>query len=319
MEPFYQLSRLEGAIAENSLTLDYRASINIVASINALCKGHYLVWWSGLVSLAILFIAPLASEAVFIGFAGSATCTGTSKRVGCLLPTLSVFPPAARAVEGILAFVVIMTLGLAIAIRGRNSGACANPFSVAGLATLFQDPSLIEKFRQIQSYSPNSREIANALQGSRYRVGGYVELDRTTRNGMHLLSPRSNPFTGFFHSLRHAHFFNAYISVVAILCEPLIFCLANVPFKPGHSFIGYTVATWLAVAILLMMLFGVAWKLCRKDANGADAARRPDTIAGVLVQICGSHMLGDFAGMAELDEKRRNRTVMGMGKKVCYG
>ena len=125
-----------------------------------------------------------------------------------------------------------------------------------------------------------------------------MELYRQLRSGSALprnsilVSSCSQPFTGLFHSLRRAHYFNAYIALVAILNEPLIVCLANVPFKPGHAFEAYTVATWLSVAILLMMLAGLIWKLCRWDT--VDVKRRPGTIAANLVQICGSHMLVDF-------------------------
>ncbi len=58
-----------------------------------------------------------------------------------------------------------------------------------------------------------------------------------------LLAPGSNPFTSSFRSLAHSHFFNAYISLVAILCEALIVALANVPFKLGTAFKAYIAAT----------------------------------------------------------------------------
>ena len=117
-EPFSQRSRSEGSRAEHSMTLDYVTSINVIAIFNSMRNGHHLVWWSGLVSLKILFMAPLASETIFISTTG--VCTATSGWADCF-PTLSIFPPAARALQGILAFVTIMTLALAIALwRRRN-------------------------------------------------------------------------------------------------------------------------------------------------------------------------------------------------------
>jgi len=68
MEPFYQLQRSNGALAADSLCLRYRSSINVVSTLSAIRNGHFIVWWSGLLSLVVLFLAPLASEAVFIGF-----------------------------------------------------------------------------------------------------------------------------------------------------------------------------------------------------------------------------------------------------------
>lgn len=111
--------------------------------------------------------------------------------------------------------------------------------------------------------------------------------------------------------------FNAYISLVAILCEPLTICLANIPFKPGTAFIAYTVATWLSTVILALMLIGIVWKLSRKGV--ADSIHRPDTIAGVLVRLCGSHMLYEFSGMAQLTKSARNRAVGTWGKRYSMG
>lgn len=89
MEPLYQLQQPDGVKAENSIALDYSASINIVATFNAIRKGHFLVWWSGLVSLVVLVIAPLSSESVFIAFDGEYTAT-TGREASS--PSLSVSP-----------------------------------------------------------------------------------------------------------------------------------------------------------------------------------------------------------------------------------
>ena len=132
-----------------------------------------------------------------------------------------------------------------------------------------------------------------------------------------LLAPYSNPFTGFFHSISHGHYFNSYISLVAVLCEPLIVALANIPFKPGTAYKAYQVATWISVLILVMMLVGIIWFLCRKKTPGM--IRRPDTIVDVLLYICGSHMLGDFRGMAQLDRRTRDGIVRDWDKRYAMG
>ena len=188
MEPFHQLSRSNGSTAEDSMTLDYLASINVIAIFNALRKGHYVVWWAGLISLVVLLIPPLASETIFISTTGD--CSATAGREHCF-PQLSVFPPAARAVEGILSFIALMTLALIITTLRRRSGVYANPMSITSLATLFQHQSLIEKFRHIHGVSPNAKQLKQALQGSLYRLGVYIEVDGSTRYGLHLLESRS--------------------------------------------------------------------------------------------------------------------------------
>jgi len=64
IDPFYQMQRANGASAANSLMSDYKASISVVATMNAMSKGHFLVWGSGLLSLITLSLSPLASETV---------------------------------------------------------------------------------------------------------------------------------------------------------------------------------------------------------------------------------------------------------------
>ena len=154
-------------------------------------KRHYLVWWSGIISLIILLLPPLASETVFIGFVGQGRCTATSGRDACI-PELSVFPVAARVVQGILAFVALMTFALAIAVLQRKSGVYANPLSIAGLASLFQDQRHIEDFRRLNPYA-TPKELRNSLRSNRYRVGTYGEVDGSTSYGMTLVHTNALP------------------------------------------------------------------------------------------------------------------------------
>ena len=456
-----------GALAEDSIAIEYKASINVNAMWIAIRKRHHMVWCSGLLSLIVLVVTPLASETVFIGFVGEGRCTATSGRQACT-PQLSVYPVAARILQGILAFMVVLASALAIASSRRRTGVYANPSSIAGIATLFQDQRLIEDFRWLNPYAPSPKDIRLALQGNKYCVGTYNEvvndssygisvirnnseprqsrgtsshrgkkytsiavnadkehpsakLKKTSSNPwLHpatvvvfalfvvglatlvlyynrmggdtgferfmdgntfgvsflfmafgvvlkmywnliddgtwslffallqpyeyshsepeicamepyrqllranakandsiLLAPNSNPFTGFFHSLSLGHFFNAYISLVAILCEPLIVALANIPFNPGTAYKTYVGATWVTVSVLLLMLIGIAWLLCRNKMPGM--MRRPDTIAAVMLSLCGSHMLEDFAGMATMGRGERDRIVERRGRRYAMG
>ncbi|KAL8792874.1 MAG: hypothetical protein Q9195_004516 [Heterodermia aff. obscurata] len=471
MEPFYQLQELQGVPASKSLLLDYKSSINVIATFNAMRRGHFAVWWSGLISLAILLLAPLASEAVFIGFIGQGVCTATSGRSACTTPRLSVYPVAARAIQGILAVVIVLTLALIIAISRRKSGVYANPLSIASIATLFQNQYLIEEIRRLNPFTLDPKLLKAALEGQRYRLGSYKEMDGDHSYGLMvcqssifirdgdglvqshdgkkyasvavtglddnphprhhakskmmsstvfihpiavviygilvaglevlvlyynqtggdtaferfmdsnsfgvsflftavgvgvklywtllddgktiasrqrhlplthdaeiramepyrqllhgsapasdsiLLAPHSNPFTGLFYSLRNGHYFNAYISFVAVLCEPLIVALANIPFKPALAFIAYRICTYISIGILSLMLIGIAWMLCRKRTPGL-STDRPKNLAEVMVALCGSHMLEDFTGMSTFEKKERDGIIKGWGKGYSMG
>ena len=183
IEPFYQLQQSQGVSASKSLLLDYKSSINVIVTVNAMRGGHFSVWSSGLISLAILLLAPLASEAVFIGFIGQGVCTATSGRSACT-PRLSVYPIAARAIQGILAFVAVLTLVLIIAISRRKSGVYANPLSIASIATLFQNPYFIEEIRRLNSFTLDPKTLKAALEGQSYRIGFYKETDEGYAYGL---------------------------------------------------------------------------------------------------------------------------------------
>ncbi|KAL9634320.1 MAG: hypothetical protein Q9204_003047 [Flavoplaca sp. TL-2023a] len=183
MEPFYQLADPQGALARDSLCLDYRASLNVVTTLKAGLRGHFVVLWAGICSIAVLALPPLASETVFIGFVGEGRCTATSSRDVCH-PQLSVYPVAARAVQGILSLVAVLTICIAITNSRRKSGVYANPLSIAGIATLFQNPTLIDEFRQLDSDGFDSKTLEAQLQGNRYRLDHFQHRDGSTDYGI---------------------------------------------------------------------------------------------------------------------------------------
>lgn len=131
-----------------------------------------------------------------------------------------------------------------------------------------------------------------------------------------LLSPQSNPFTDLFHSLQTSHYFNAYTSFVAILCEPLIVALANTQFKPGLAFVAYHSCTYITISVLNMLLIGIAWTLCRKKTP---AFRRPETLADMIIALCGSRMLADFKGISTLDTREGDPIIGSWGKRYAMG
>ena len=466
MEPFYQLANPQGALARDSICLDYRAYVNVVSTVKAGLRGHFVVLWAGLCSIAVLALAPLASETVFIGFVGEGRCTATSSRDACH-PQLSVYPVAARAVQGILSLVAVLTICIAITISRRNSGVYANPSSIAGIATLFQNQTLIDEFRQLDPDGFGSRRLEAQLQGNRYRLGyfqhrcgsmdygimrhteassysddtehksqygrsadpnknstyttvsvtpveaeptqprkpkfdcflhsattvafavfvsglltlvvyynqtggdtgferfmnsqtfgvaflfsavgvmlkmycGVVDDDLRATNPHHLLllatsssasaaatesilaSPPSNPFVGIVYSLSRMSWLPGSLSIVAVLTEPLIVALANIPFHPGTAYVAYLVSTYITIGVLSIMLLGLFGVLGRQRVNGelvrrGTEAARERTVGRVMGLVCGSSMLSEFRGLAGLDEKSRDEVVQGWGRGYRMG
>lgn len=213
IEPFYQMQQANGASAADSVISGYKASMSVVATMTAMFRGHFLVWGSGLLSLITLSLSPLASETVFIGFDGH--CTALSGRQACS-PYLSVYPLAARVIQGILIFVAIITLALAIDIWHKSSGIYADPWSIAGLATLLQNRRLIDLFRRLDRSIDKPWALKAALQSHRYQIASYEEVDGEIRYGIvicrsNILSQDSNVRTSFHNGSKYAA---AYTDVV---------------------------------------------------------------------------------------------------------
>ena len=201
MEPFYQLSSPSGARADKSLALTYRASINVVSTIQAIGNGHYLVWWSGLLSLVALVLAPLSSETIFIAYLGVGECDPLKSRANCI-PQVSVYPVAARVVQAVLSFMAVLCFGLIIVLQRKKSGIYTNPLSIASLAALFQDAKVIDDFRRMEGYyPPEAKDLRKSLKGQVYKVGEYTDSLGNAQYGLHSLTP-STYATGIDNGMR---------------------------------------------------------------------------------------------------------------------
>jgi len=65
-----------------------------------------------------------------------------------------------------------------------------------------------------------------------------------------------------------------------------------------------------------MMLVGITSMLCRKKTR---AFRRPETLADMMIALCGSRMLADFKGLSALDRRERDAVVGDWGKRFAMG
>lgn len=178
MEPFYQLQKEGGALAEHSLCLDYSTSLLITTPFKSVFRGHFMVFWSSLISIAVLTLAPLSSEAYFVSLSG---------QCGPNLPpcraTWGVYVLLARMIEGILAFIAVLVALLILFGFRRKSGVYSEPLSIAGLASLFHNSPLLRGFREIDSRVSN-KQLAEILAGKRYGISSFATSYRTHSHGI---------------------------------------------------------------------------------------------------------------------------------------
>jgi hypothetical protein len=172
-EPFYQLARSEGATAYHSLCVDYSSAIPSKTLFTALVRGHWVLVLTSALLFSASLLAPLASETIFIGLTGSCTSSDAGSKCGA---TLSVSPVVARVTEALLGIMAVLTLLVIVATHKRYFTGFSDPRSIAGLATLFQRPDVLEDFRRARLFSSN-KEFHKNIASYRYRITHYQDDD----------------------------------------------------------------------------------------------------------------------------------------------
>ncbi|KAG9231653.1 hypothetical protein BJ875DRAFT_486826 [Amylocarpus encephaloides] len=179
MEPFYQLNRRGGALGKNSLCLDYSTSYLITTPFKAISRGHYIPFWSSLINIAVLILAPISSEAFAVAVYGEC---GTNS-VGPCHAFWGIYPAHARGIQGILGFIAILIICLVAFSYPRSSEVYSEPLSIGGLSVLLAKSPLLKNLRQIDSMIP-SKELQQLMAGGRFGLSSFIADDRTRCHGI---------------------------------------------------------------------------------------------------------------------------------------
>lgn len=179
MEPFYQLHQRGGALARDSLCLDYSTSFLITVPFKSLYRGQIIVFWSSLISLSVLALAPLSATAFFVSTSGS--CGPTAP--GPCHAVWAVYPILARIIQGLLSFVAVLLALIIIFSFRRTSGVYNEPLSVAGLAALFHKSPFLKGLRELNSTVKN-KDLKKILAGKRYGLSSFIADDQTRCHGI---------------------------------------------------------------------------------------------------------------------------------------
>jgi hypothetical protein len=195
LEPFHQLSSPGGSSARKSLFMDYSSRTFIIAPFKALFAGHWAPFITSVLSICTLIITPLAPEFVSIRVEG--VCID-----GCI-PSLSIFPLAGRILQGLLAFMAILTIILILIMWRYTTGVFAEPNSIAGLASLFHHPDVVQDFRNAAvTLSGTGEKTYKPLLQEQYRLDYYTLPNGSARYGFIPSAPR----LGFNHHAERNHF-----------------------------------------------------------------------------------------------------------------
>ncbi|MCJ1285172.1 hypothetical protein MMC26_004510 [Xylographa opegraphella] len=123
------------------------------------------------------------------------------------------------------------------------------------------------------------------------------------------------PVSTFFASIYQHSFFVTHVTFVTLMSEVLIIVLPGVPFSPGEIWQAGMMSIYLSMAILgLMLLTFVAVMLRPK---GPDLPRKPNTLGAMFMYLCDSSKTADFADLACLETRARDRLVRDKDRLYC--
>jgi Protein of unknown function (DUF3433) len=181
MEAFFQLASPNGVHARSSLCLDYASSTLPKVVLKSIMSSHWIVLSAAAVSVIISASVALASEILYIGTTG--ICTSTGDGNDCH-PFLALRPALARGMSGLVLTIFFSAIFILVQSRKRRSGLYAEATSIAGLATLLQDPAMKEGLRRIPRipHELSNSEVEKLLV-SRYRLGPSCQNEVTTDYG----------------------------------------------------------------------------------------------------------------------------------------
>ncbi|KAF4633241.1 hypothetical protein G7Y89_g4876 [Cudoniella acicularis] len=179
MEPFYQLNQHGGALGRNSLCLDYSTSFLITVPFKALYRGHFIPFWSSLISLSVLVLAPLSSEAFFVSLSGDCGPNST----GDCNASWGIYSALARFIQGVLSFVAVLLILILIFNARRGSGVYSEPLSIIGLTILLSKSPLLQGLRQIDSLI-STKELKDMLAKKHFALSSFLASDGSRCHGI---------------------------------------------------------------------------------------------------------------------------------------
>ena len=159
LEPYYQLSRKNGATAGESLNMDYLTFMSWLVPLRALRHRQYAVIWSSLGTLVASSLVPVLQSASI------RVDPPKNERKSNELKYVRVDPPWSRAVSGCLVFVAICGAALMYAMR-RKSGLLSNPQGISGIAAMATRSHILTDFHGLDE-APLDR-IHKQLRHRRY-------------------------------------------------------------------------------------------------------------------------------------------------------
>ncbi|KAK2597455.1 hypothetical protein QQS21_005925 [Conoideocrella luteorostrata] len=164
LEAYYQLSKQGGALAAESINVDYVTSFNFLRPFRALKLGHYAVALSSIATtLAISLVPTFASASVFLS---------PSRQERMSHPNGDKFlhfsPAWSRLLTSTLAVCAVCGAGLLFLLQTRRTGLLSDVQGIAGLASMAVVSHILMDFKDMDT--AKHKDIHHKLKHNRYML-----------------------------------------------------------------------------------------------------------------------------------------------------
>ena len=175
-QPFYTLNQERGALGPDSMTLHFNGFKALTKPFEMLFQGHPMTLLTSIILWGSSLMVPLATEAIGLKIHGKCTINSIA---GCGLE-LGVSPGPTHALLALLALIVTFLLVLLFITRNYESGLFANPWNLAGIASL-------ARCRDVRIHSSKKETIRKETTERRYGFGFFRNDENRDEYGIVLL------------------------------------------------------------------------------------------------------------------------------------
>lgn len=164
LEPFYQLSKEQGATAAESLNVDYITSVIFLRPLRSLQRRHYAVAISTVASLLAVSAVPTLSSAMIVLTPDRETRLANPGEPKCI----SINATWSRLLESVLLLTAVLGAALLFQLRRRRSGLLADVKGIAGLAAMANVSHILMDFKDMDVAT--HKDIHQKLANRRYQL-----------------------------------------------------------------------------------------------------------------------------------------------------
>lgn len=162
LEPYYQLSKREGATARDSLNLDYLTAITWIIPVRAIRYKQWTVVYSSVASLIAGGLLAVLQSASIETDPRKPREHKTGEYVRVIMD-----PVYSRLLTAALLVIGFAGIALMIALR-RTSGLLSDPQGIAGIASMATKSHILTDFKGLDTAS--NSDIHNRLRTRRYNL-----------------------------------------------------------------------------------------------------------------------------------------------------